>query len=103
MRLTLEPLVVLHALEIFEQLLDEKLYTFIPKDPPKTLVELEKRFLKLSTRFSPNKEEVWLNWILKSKETDKCVGTLESTIYNKGKASIAYIIFSEFWRKGYAY
>ena len=101
-RLILEPLMPSHASLIYEQLLDDKLYKFIPNNPPESLSYLEERFTFLSSRLSPNQEEAWLNWVVKLKEGGKYVGRLESSVNKNRTASIAYIIFSDFWKKGYA-
>jgi [ribosomal protein S5]-alanine N-acetyltransferase len=103
-RLILEPLVPAHASAIYNQLLDKKLYQFIPREPPISLQVLETRYLALSSRLSPDKQEVWLNWVIRLRESNAYayVGTLEATVRNDRVATIAYTIFSLFWRHGYA-
>lgn len=59
-RLLLEPLVTAHAAAIYEQMLDEELYQFIPQLPPKSLQALESRHRFLSSRLSPDGQEAWL-------------------------------------------
>lgn len=100
-RLLLEPLVVSHAAAIYEQLLDQRLYQFIPTDPPTSLQVLETRYRALSSRLSPDKQEAWLNWVVRLRNGDY-VGTLEATVYPNHSAAIAYLIFPPFWRQGYA-
>lgn len=53
-RLRLEPLVPAHADETFGPLGDERLYRFIPGDPPADLAALETRYALLSARRSPD-------------------------------------------------
>jgi [ribosomal protein S5]-alanine N-acetyltransferase len=101
-RLLLEPLVLDHALVIYEQLLDQRLYQFIPQSPPTSLQTLETRYLALSSRFSPDRQEAWLNWVIRFRESRVYVGTLEATVHASYTAAIAYTIFPLFWRQGYA-
>ncbi len=101
LRLSLEPLVTSHAAAIYKQLLDERLYQFIPQSPPKSLQALESRYHVLSSRQSPDGQEVWLNWAVRLREGN-FIGTLEATVYPNCTAAIAYMIFPMFWQQGYA-
>src|ERR687894_422227 len=49
-RLLLEPLTGAHAAGLYGQLLDGRLYAFIPQDPPASERELEDRYRRLSGR-----------------------------------------------------
>jgi len=102
LRLSLEPLVASHAAAIYEQMLDEQLYRFIPQSPPKSLQALESRYRVLSSRLSPEGQEAWLNWVVRLREPGNYIGTLEATVYANYTAAIAYIIFPLFWQQGYA-
>lgn len=101
-RLLLEPLVPDHASAIYEQLLDQRLYQFIPQLPPTSLQTVETRYLALSSRLSPDGQEAWLNWVIRFRESRVYVGTLEATVHTNYTARIAYTIFPVFWRQGYA-
>lgn len=52
-RMSLEPISVSHAASVYEFLLDERLYRFIPGEPPESLRTLEERYQDLSSRVSP--------------------------------------------------
>jgi [ribosomal protein S5]-alanine N-acetyltransferase len=101
-RLLLEPLLKDHASAIYEQMLDENLYQFIPQDPPKSLQVLENRYISLSSRLSPDRQEAWLNWAVRLRESNIYVGKLEATVHADRTATIAYMISPAFWRQGYA-
>ncbi|MBE9033927.1 GNAT family N-acetyltransferase [aff. Roholtiella sp. LEGE 12411] len=101
-RLLLEPLVPDHASAIYKQLLDHRLYQFIPQSPPMSLQTVETRYLTLSSRLSPDKQEAWLNWVIRFREFREYVGILEATVHTNRTAAIAYTIFPLFWRQGYA-
>lgn len=101
-RLLLEPLVPDHASAIYEQLLDKRLYQFIPQDPPTSLQVVENRYIALSSRLSPDGQEAWLNWVMRLRESSAYVGTLEATVHANRTAAVAYMIFPVFWRQGYA-
>jgi [ribosomal protein S5]-alanine N-acetyltransferase len=101
-RLFLEPLIINHAEALYKQLLDEKLYKFIPQEPPVSLQALQKRYGALSSRISPDEREIWLNWVMRIRETNIYVGTLEATVYSDFTAKIAYMVFSQFWQQKFA-
>src|SRR5689334_6938208 len=101
-RLLLEPLVLDHATALFEPLQDPELYTCIPQDPPASLEALKTRYAALSSRRSPDGQEVWLNWTLRQRATGAYVGTVQATVRADQTALLAYMIFVPFWRQGYA-
>jgi len=101
-RLHLEPLRGAHAAELFELLSDERLYRYIPHDPPGTLAALTERYERLETRHSASGDESWLNWAVRSKSDGRCMGRVEVTIRPDAGALLAYEIGPEFWRRGIA-
>ena len=101
-RLLLEPLTGAHAAGLYGQLLDGRLYAFIPQDPPASERELEDRYRRLSGRRSPDGGEAWLNWAAREKDAGGYVGILEATVFGDGTAAIAYTVFVPHQRKGFA-
>ncbi len=101
-RLHLEPLRGAHAAELFEVLSDERLYRYLPHDPPATLEALTARYERLETRRSAKEDEWWLNWVVRSKSDGRCVGRVEVTIRQDASAHLAYEIGPAFWRQGIA-
>ena len=101
-RLLLEPILPVHAPVLYERLRDERLYRFIPQDPPDTLEALEDRYQFLSGRRSPDGREAWLNWAVRERDSGQYAGTLEATVYDKGTAIIAYMVFVPCQRRGIA-
>jgi RimJ/RimL family protein N-acetyltransferase len=98
----LEPLVAAHAAAVYDYLRDERLYTFIPREPPASVDALEGRYRRLASRLSPDGREAWLNWIARQRSDGVPVGTFEATVYPDGAATLAYVIFVPFQRRGYA-
>jgi len=101
-RVILEPIHIRHASLVFRQLCAEDLYTFIPQDPPDTLACLEKRFSLLSVGASPSGDELWGNWAMRACDGSTYIGLLEATVRNRESAYLAYMVFEDFRRKGYA-
>jgi RimJ/RimL family protein N-acetyltransferase len=101
-RLRLEPLRMAHASEMFEFLSDPRLYRFIPRDPPPTLASLVERFQRLETRTSAAGDEIWLNWVVRSKTDESCLGRVEVTIRQDASAYLAYEIAVASWSQGFA-
>ncbi len=101
-RLLLEPLVADHAAALFEALQAPDLYPYIPQDPPSSLDALKIRHTALASRRSPDGQEDWLNWVLRQRESEAYVGTVQATVHADHTALLAYMIFPAFWRQGYA-
>jgi RimJ/RimL family protein N-acetyltransferase len=101
-RLWIEPLRAEHAGELFAILSDLRLYRFIPQDPPPTLASLEERFRRLQTRCSPRGDELWLNWVLRSKAEGGCMGRVQATIQPEDRAWLAYDLDAARWGQGFA-
>jgi [ribosomal protein S5]-alanine N-acetyltransferase len=101
-RLILEPLVVSHAQALYVALQAAELYRFIPRDPPPSPDSLAARYATLVMRHSPDGQELWLNWVLRQRDTGVYVGTVEVTVYPNHSAWLAYQVFPSFWHQGYA-
>lgn len=98
--LTLEPLLLSHAAELFEDLQDPTLYTFIPQDPPSSKASLEERYARLEQRFSPDRNELWLNWVLR--KSGDVAGLVQATCNEQSQVFIAYEVFQRHRRQGLA-
>lgn len=97
-RLRIADLAVEHAAVLFEELRAPGLYVYIDEAPPASLEALTARFARL---VSGGKDgERWRNWVMF--DQDQPVGTLQATIYDDGRALIAYAVLPRFWRRGYA-
>lgn len=101
--LTLEPLKKDHTSRLFEVLKDPEIYTYIPEDPPTSEKALTDKFESLSQGAPTHLSELWLNYTVYDGEISKYIGTLQATIYiSSKKASVAYLLNSNYWGKGYA-
>ncbi|MWA15475.1 GNAT family N-acetyltransferase [Streptomyces sp. BA2] len=77
-RLILEPLRVQHADEMARVLSDPALHAFIggsPDDPP----ALRARYRRM-TAGSPDPAVSWCNWVLRSRDEECLVGTVQATL-----------------------
>jgi len=101
-RLFLEPILPAHAARLNDQLQDERLYRFIPQDPPASLRALEDRYDFLSARRSPDRREAWLNWAMRERSSGDYAGTLEATVHDNRAATVAYTVFVPHQRRGFA-
>jgi RimJ/RimL family protein N-acetyltransferase len=101
-RLVLEPLVIAHARALFPLLCDERLYTYIPQEPPASEDTLAERYRRLELRRSPDGQRVWLNWAARLREGSSYVGVFQATIEPEREAFLAYMIFPPEQRQGYA-
>ena len=99
-RLEIEPLLPEHADELFPVLDDERLHEYTGGYPA-TLDELIARYEVLGTRKSPDGSEGWLNWIVREKESNAAVGTLQATIAGD-RAFVAWVIARKWQGRGFA-
>ncbi|EMA6342917.1 GNAT family protein [Bacillus cytotoxicus] len=101
--ITLEPLNKYHAEKLFSVLKDEKIYTYIPENPPESVEKLSAKFKRLAEGATTHLSQIWLNFAIYNKNLKEYIGTVQATIYSKDlKASIAYILPSKYWGRGYA-
>jgi ribosomal-protein-alanine N-acetyltransferase len=101
-RLRLEPLLPHHAAALFAVLADQRIYTYIPEEPPANQDQLRQRYQRLATRSSPERDELWLNWALQRQQEQDYIGVLQATVYTDHHADIAYLLHPTFWGQGYA-
>jgi len=102
-RLVLEPLVVAHAKALYPLLQDERLYTYIPQEPPLSVEALAARYQRLATRRSPDGRQIWLNWVARLNTERDNVGMFQATIDSDQTALLAYMIFPPWQGQGYAH
>ncbi len=100
-RLTLDPITENHAEELWELFRDPELHHFVPFEP-QPLEKQRERCAKWAKRRSPDRNEIWLNWIAKDKNASHVVGHFQVGIKQDGVASIGYIVGSVHQNKGYS-
>jgi len=101
-RLRLEPQRAEHADALFEPLSDARLYTHIPQEPPPSLEALRERLARLSTRRSPQGDELWLNWVVRDAGDGTLLGRMQATVRAQSPCYVAYEVFPDHWRRGIA-
>lgn len=102
-RLECEPLTAEHATALFDELQNPRLYTYIPQEPPADLEALTTRFRRLADEpHSADGSELWLNRVMRVRDTDSYAGTLEASVMPDRTAYVAYFVFETHQRKGYA-
>ncbi len=92
-RVVLTPLRVSDAEEMVRVLSSPELYVYIGGEPP-TLDAMRGRYADLVVGHSPDREQEWLNWIVRLKGSDgAAIGTVQATIMEEGgRAEVAWII-----------
>lgn len=99
-RLHLEPIAPADVDELFPLLDDQGLHTFIGGEP-KTRDELESWLVFVAPGRSPSGAEIWCNWIVRSREDDRAVGTVQATVVGD-EASLAWVIGTAWQGRGLA-
>jgi ribosomal-protein-alanine N-acetyltransferase len=97
-----EPLNERHAAELHSELLDERLYCFIPERPPKSLAALQREYAEFSAGAPAGSGEVWLNWAIRENDAGACVGTLQATRFSDGHLWVGYKVVPSAWNRGIA-
>ena len=101
-RLDLHPLKEVDADKMVDVLADPRLYDFIGGRPP-SLEELRDRYRRLSTGRSADGREEWRNWIVRTREDGRAIGTVQATITDdQRRASIAWVIGVPWQGRGFA-
>lgn len=100
-RLELEPLIPAHAAVLFPHLRDPRLYEFLDSEAPKSVAILEKQYRRWEPRRSPDGAQAWLNWAARLRSADY-IGWIQATVNADGRADLAYLVFREHQRQGYA-
>ncbi|MFE0647243.1 GNAT family N-acetyltransferase [Streptomyces sp. NPDC059534] len=88
-RLELLPLRVEHAEEMAVVLADPRLHEYIGGEPD-DLERLRSRYRRM-TAGSPRPAEVWLNWVIRLRDEDRLVGTVQATVVDR-IAEIAWVV-----------
>lgn len=102
-RLCLEPLQLSHADALFKLFQEPDLYQWIKNEAPKSIETFRENCKLLEERLSPDKNEYWLNWIPIKKVSNQIIGKIEITLHREtSKVNLAYFIFKEYQRFGYA-
>lgn len=100
-RLRLVPVLKLNAEAMFTVLSDEKLHEFTGGTPPQSIAAIENWFSALESRTSENGDELWLTWLLFTKESHTAIGYVQATV-EEFHADIAWLVGSQWQRLGYA-
>jgi RimJ/RimL family protein N-acetyltransferase len=101
-RVVLTPLSVDDAVDMVAVLASPELYVHTGGEPP-TLDTLAERYTRLVVGHSPDRDQEWLNWIVRLKDGDgAAVGTVQATIVGSGAlAEVAWIVGAD--RQGHGY
>lgn len=98
--LVLEPQRVQHADEMFRVLSDPAIYRYLDDRAPASVEALADRYRRLETRRSADGAQVWLNWVICSR-SEGPMGYVQATVFQDRSASIAFVIGSRWWGKGF--
>jgi RimJ/RimL family protein N-acetyltransferase len=100
-RLTLIPMVRQDAEELFQILKDVAMHTYIGGNPPLDIGEVREHLARWESRCSPDGDEIWLNWTLRTKSQQTVIGYVQASIGDAG-ASLAWVVGVPFQGRGYA-
>jgi RimJ/RimL family protein N-acetyltransferase len=82
-------------------LTDRSLYRFTGESPP-DLSTLSDRYRVLERRISPDGSQLWLNWILRTRDTHRAIGYVQAMLTQDTRATIAYVVGTAWQGQGLA-
>ena len=98
-RLTIEPLALRHARELFGALNDELVGRFLDGPDVTTLEALEQKIIRVTSEAPPERNEEWRNFAVLL--NGRVIGRLEATLHHS-VAEVAYVFGPAWWGHGYA-
>ncbi len=102
-RLTLEPQSTDHVDELFIKFQDRELFHYMDREPLKDHEAFLAAIKKLKSRIIPKLSEYRFNWVLKDRKTEEIIGQMEvSQQINENIFYLAYTVFRDYWRQGFA-
>lgn len=101
-RLILEPLTGAHAEALWEPMQDPAIYRWISSVPPPSVEGLQRRWTAAESRVSPQGDEAWLGWALRSRSDGAWVGKVDATVAGPVATNVGYFLFPTFWGRGLA-
>lgn len=100
-RLTLEPVTLAHAQELYELLGDPDLHRHVEFEVP-TYEEQLARCRRWSAPRSPDGSECWYNWVARETATSLVVGSFQAALRPNGAASLGYLVRRASQGRGFA-
>jgi RimJ/RimL family protein N-acetyltransferase len=92
-KLRLTPLVPTDAGALYPVLDDERLHAFTGGRPD-TLEEVRARLRAWSSERSPDGRQAWLNWLVRSTDDDKVLGTTQATVERAPHGLVAVLAWT---------
>ena len=78
------------------------MWQFTEHPAPHSEAALRERYRRLSSRRSPDGQELWLNWALVLPPASDAIGFVQATISVDGGAEIGYVVGRPFQSRGFA-
>lgn len=101
-RLDLEAVRPSHAEQAWPLVDDDRMWVYFPALRPASRDDLRRLYQKWE-RGSSSSAEIWHNWMCRERAGRALVGSMQSTVLPAQRAAyIAYAIYPQFQRKGYA-
>jgi len=100
-RLDLIPLRGEHAVRMYPLLRESSLYEFTGGQPPASIDTLAALYERRESRHSPDGKEIWLNWMIRERESGNAAGYVQATIAAAG-TNVAWVVGTRWQGRGFA-
>jgi RimJ/RimL family protein N-acetyltransferase len=101
-RLTLTPLAVADAVDMVKVLADPGIYEFTGGEPD-SLEALTQRYARQVVGRSPDRSQLWFNWIIRSSATMTPLGYVQATVAaSTSNAEVAWVLAPQHQGQGFA-
>ncbi|MBL8546158.1 MAG: GNAT family N-acetyltransferase [Hyphomonadaceae bacterium] len=89
------------AAAMFDALRNPAMYTYLPRNPPQNVADIEERFRRVVQETAQDRDDQWLNWTVWIRETGVGIGMIEATVKPDDHVEIGYSFDPRMWRRGY--
>jgi hypothetical protein len=100
--LTFEWLEEIHADVLYDGFSDLQVSQFTAEKLPGSLADVRREFAEFHAGAPPDRQEIWMNWVIRETRSQELVGTLQATVFADGALWIGYKLIRSAWGRGIA-
>jgi ribosomal-protein-alanine N-acetyltransferase len=100
--LTFEWLEETHADALYEGFSDLQVSQFTAEQLPGSLADMRREFAHFHAGAPPERQQIWMNWVIRESGSQQLVGTLQATVFQAGALWIGYKLIRSAWGRGIA-
>jgi ribosomal-protein-alanine N-acetyltransferase len=91
-----------HADALYTGFSDSQVSQFTAEELLGSLAEMRGEFARFHAGAPPERQEIWMNWVIRETRSRELVGTLQATVFADGALWIGYKLIRSAWGRGIA-